>query len=338
MTATPTKPLGRMTPRKSIMPNDGQPRRVRLWTLDAPPGSTAERLLKTYLGALDAVDAIDSAKARINADPELTDAGKAKQIKLVVLGETVPAIARGRIELAKARREVETRRTALVPPKADPADAAGAVRRQELRAFLRGLDDKARAAFLKSNSGDQEVTTAIIEQPAALSGIRDSLRDQMLNDAMQSKYADQIEAIQELEEAIEVAASAIDSGREEAHKEAAAADPALRDPDAFHAVASAIEARTPALWIKPHTENGAEVMRWLDWNEESQSGTWRLAEQEHLDRGIVAKTRDEFDQVSQNIAVLVTGETTAEARSKRAAFVDEHGAEAYFNRRSDAAA
>jgi hypothetical protein len=48
MVATPEKPLGRMTARKT---GAGQSRRIRLWDLDAPPGSTAEVLLKTYLGA-----------------------------------------------------------------------------------------------------------------------------------------------------------------------------------------------------------------------------------------------------------------------------------------------
>jgi hypothetical protein len=327
-----------MTMRKSL-PGDGQARRVKLWTVDAPTGSTAEKLLKVYLGAFAAIDALDAAKATIASNPELTDVGRQKQIKESIFRETVPAMHRGQIELAKARQEVETRRAALIPPKADPTDAAAAVRRQEIRAFLRGLDDKGRDAFLKKSKGDAEVTQAIIEQPAALSGVRDSLHDLILNEAMEAAYSPEIAELQMLEEAIDVAASAIESGRAEAHAEAAAVDPALRDPDHFNAIAASVENRTPAPWLQKFQESGAEVIRALEWDDETESkGTWKLATPEQIETGIVAKTRDEYDKLKGAAVIDFSGETAAEARRKRAAFVDEHGAEAYLNRNSGTAA
>jgi hypothetical protein len=240
---------------------------------------------------------------------------------------------RGRIELAKARQEVETRRAAMAPPKADPADAAGAVRRQEIRTFMRGLDDKGRDAFLKKSKGDAEVVQAIIEQPAALSGVRDSLRDLILNEAMEAAYSPQIAELQMLEEAIEVAASAIEGGRAEAQAEAAAVDPALRDPDQFNAIASGAENTTPAPWLQVMKENGAEVIRVVEWDDETETkGTWKIATPEQIANGIMAKTRDEYDRLKGAAVIDFSGESAAEARRKRAEFVDEHGHEAYFNR------
>jgi hypothetical protein len=327
-----------MTIRKAL-PSDGQARRIKLWTLDAPPGSTAERLLKVYLGSFDAIDTLDARKAEIAANPELTDIGRQKQIKEAIFRDTVPAMHRGRIELAKARQEVEKRRAALAPPKADPADAAAAVRRQEIRTYLRGLDDKAREAFVRKSKADAEITMAIIEQPAALSGVRDTLRDLILNEAMESKYAPQIAELHLIEEAIEVAASAIEGGRSEAHAEAAAIDPALRDPDRFNALAAGIEAKTPAVWLQSFQESGAEVIRAAVWDDETQTrGTWKVATPEQIEVGILAKTRDEFDRLAGASVIDFSGETAADARRKRAAFVDEHGAEAYLKRNSGTAA
>jgi hypothetical protein len=299
----------------------------------------AEKLLRAYLGSFDAIDSLDSAKASITANPELTDVGRQKQIRDAIFRDTVPAMHRGRIELAKARQEVKTRRAAMAPPKADPADAAGAVRRQEIRTFLRGLDDRARGAFLKKSKGDPEVTQAIIEQPAVLSGVGDSLRDLILSEAMEAAYSPQLAELQMLEEAISVAASAIESGREEAHAEAAAVDPALRDPDRFNAVAGSVENRTPAPWLQVMKENGAEVIRAVVWDDETETrGRWKIATPEQIANGIIAKTRDEYDQLKGAAVIDFGGESAADARRKRAAFVDEHGAEAYLSRNSGNAA
>ena len=52
---------------------------------------------------------------------------------------------------------------------------------------------------------------------------------------------------------------------------------------------------------------------------------------------ILAKTRDEYDKL-KGAVIYFSGESEADARRKRAAFVDEHGADAYFNRNSGSTA
>ena len=57
-------------------------------------------------------------------------------------GEVVPGFHKGRLAIAQAKQEVAARRAKLTPPTVDKSDAAGALRRQEIRALVRSLDQK----------------------------------------------------------------------------------------------------------------------------------------------------------------------------------------------------
>jgi hypothetical protein len=201
------------------------------------------------------------------------------------------------------------------------------------------MSNHERDVFLKKNGSHPEIKQAIIEQPASHSGMSDTKHDTMISDAMEAAYSPQIAELKMLEEAIEVAASAIEGGRAEVQAEAAAIDPALRDPDHFNAVAAAIESKTPAPWLRTVKENGADVIRVAVWDDVTETrGTWQIATPEQIANGIIAKTRDEYDRLKGATVIDFSGESAAEARSKRAAFVDERGHEAYLNRNSGNAA
>lgn len=234
MVATPEKPLGRMTARKI---GTGQPRNIRLWGLDAPPGSTAEGLLKHYLGSLAGVDRLKAKKAELASSVELTPIGVQKAATDFSFREIVPGLQKGRLAVQRAKQEVAGRRAKLAPPKSDPTDMAAALRRQEIRTMMRAMDTKARDAFLKQNGKftglDPEIRQALVEMPASVSGITEGFRDGLVNESMQSAYGPELDQIAEPERAIEITSSALGETSEEVRREAIAVDPAFADPDVY---------------------------------------------------------------------------------------------------------
>src|SRR5258706_5625101 len=250
----PNQPIGRMTLRKNAA-GDGQKPRVRLWTLGSPKeGSTAEKLLKHYQRVFENVDRLDAKKKELSTSAELTEIGRQRQALDFAFSAVMPDVLKGKRTLAKALQEAATKRSKLQTPKSDPTDLAAALRRQELRSIMRAMDNKARDAFLKQNgrfSGlDPEIRQAITEMPASLSGVSESVRDDFLREAMESVNAPALEEINELERAIEIAASALEEGRNDIHREAIAVDPGYADPDRFEARAVEAAALADPPWLK----------------------------------------------------------------------------------------
>jgi hypothetical protein len=206
-----------------------------------------------------------------------------------------------------ARQEVATRRAKLVPPKFDPTDMAAALRRQEIRTMMRGKDQKGRDAFLKQNGKftglDPEIRQALVEMPASVSGITESFRDGLLNEAMQSAHSPELDQIAELERAIEITASALGETNEEIRREAIAVDPAFADPDIYAARATQATGLAEALWLKKFNEGGVEVVRAMKLNSEGQT-IWAKASDDDIASGLLAETRDEFDKLKSTAPIF----------------------------------
>ena len=333
-------PIGRMTLRKNA-PGDGQKPKIRLWTLGTPKeGTTADKLLKHYLRTFENVDAWDSKKAEIARSPFLTDIGQ--QLRALDFGfsAVMPDVLRGRRALRKAQQEVATRRSKLQQPKSDPSDIAAAMRRQELRSIMRSMDNKTRDAFLRQNGRltglDPEIRQAIVEMPASLSGVSETMHDEFLREATEALNGPALDEIHTLERAIEIAASALEEGRGEIQREAIAVDPAYADPDRFEARAVEAAKLKDQPWLKTFNENGAEILRKFNWNEATNSGGWTIPTSEEIENGIVAETRDEFDRL-KTAAPLGAFGTGDEGRKARVDFINERGIDAYLSR-NDAAA
>jgi hypothetical protein len=331
----PNQPYGRMTLRRNA-PGDGQKPRIKLWTLDTPKeGTTADKLLKHYLRVFENVDRWDAKKAELKTNPDLTDIGRNRAALDFGFGTVMPDNLKARRTLRKAAQEVATRRSKLQQPKSDPTDLAAALRRQELRSIMRSMDTKARDAFLRQNgllTGlDPEIRQAVTEMPASVSGVSESVRDDLLREAMESVNAPALAEINELERAIEIAASALEEGRNEIQREAIAVDPGYADPDRFEARAVEAAKLTDQPWLKVHNENGAEILKMLEWDEATNSGSWRIPTNEQIENGIVAETKDEYEKlkVAAPLGAFGTGD---EGRKARAEFVNQHGIEAYLNR------
>jgi hypothetical protein len=177
---------------------------------------------------------------------------------------------------------------------------------------------------------DPEIRAALIEMPASMSNISESFRGELLNQAMQSAYGPELDQIAELERAIEITASALGETSEEVRREAIAVDPAFADPDVYQARATQAAGIADALWLRKSEEGGQEVVRALKLNPHGKTGVWARASDEDIANGIYAADKDEFDKLKAT-APVGFGDGDAE-RTARAAFVDEHGLDAYLNR------
>jgi hypothetical protein len=331
MVGTPERPIGRMTVRKNAT---GAPRRIRLWDLSPEPNSTAEGLLKIYMGALAGIDRLEGKKSELAQSPELTPIGVQRGAVDFAFREIVPTFEKGKLAITQARQEVAGRRAKLAPPKSDPTDMAAALRRQEIRTMLRGMDTKGRDAFLKQagkfTGMDPEVRMALVEMPASMSGITDGFRDGLLNEAMQSAYGPELDQISELERAIEICASALGETSEEVRREAIEVDAGFADPDIYAARSKQAAGLSDALWLKKFQEGGLEVIRAMKQNSEGQT-IWATANDDDIANGLLADSRNEFDKLKSAAPPFSTGDKDAD-RTARAAFVDEHGLQAYLDR------
>jgi hypothetical protein len=173
--------------------------RMRLWDIEAAPGSTLSKLeSRAYLAALDAVDQLEARRAEAKASGRFTDNGIADDARQFALSKLVPALHRGRQEVAAGKKEAAERRAKLTLRPPDPTDVVGALRRREIRDWLRGLPVEERRNYIARNLDrlEPEVALAIQEAPAELSGVLAADRNVLLDRALR-----QVRGLRALEDA-----------------------------------------------------------------------------------------------------------------------------------------
>jgi hypothetical protein len=325
----PSEPIGRMYLRKNA-PGDGQRPKIRLWTIPIPTeGSLAYPLYKHFNGVFENVDHGDAKKKELNSSADLTPVGRDRQALDYSFGTAMPNILKGERALARVSQEVSIKRSRLELPKGDPSRADY---RKEIRELMRGMDEKSREAFRKKYQHDPEVLQAIVESKPEMSGISDAVHDRLKTEVRDSANAPLMEEIHYLERAIEITKSAIDEGRADIRAQAIAVDHGYSDVDRFEARAREAAALPDQPWIKVHNENGQEILRKFNWNEETKSGSWPIATPEEIQNGLIAKDHDEYMRLKTSAPFSALSGTGDEARKQRAALVNEIGAQGYLNR------
>jgi hypothetical protein len=237
-------------------------------------------LERAYLGALSAVDLAENFGRQLAADTRYTDQGRQDQFKNHVLHQAVPVFQLGRRAISRAKQELADMRGRLQLPKADPTDAAGAIARMEIRTWLRSLPQAERDKITRSENIDPQIRSAILEAPAVMTGVAESHLDLMKEKALRELHGSVMDEIAELSSAIDMAASAVEAGRDSTR-----IDTGLT-ADQFDAAAKPIEQRQNVAWLRRH---GAE-MRVVD----LELRLLREATADELATGIEATTHDEF--------------------------------------------
>jgi hypothetical protein len=264
-------------------------KRVRLWELDdAKPGTVIEKLQRSYLDSLAAVDDMEAARAAFANDRRYTPDGVKEEMRQHVLRNAVPVFHRGRRAIEQARRQLADMNAKLQPPKADPADAAGAIARMEIRTWLRGLPQSERDAITGSSKLDPQIRAAIVEAPPQMTGVAESHRGLILESIMRETHGELIDEAAELATAIEAAESAVEGGRD-----AARLDLEIYDPAVFNEMAAPIEKREAAPWLQKHKDAaGNDEIRVVD----LERSIARIATPEEIETGIFYRDFADYQQ------------------------------------------
>jgi hypothetical protein len=156
-----------------------------------------------------------AAKANeIRSNTRLSDAGKADDIRAMARGTPLQHLRQIRQRAANMAADVANQRRAFAPPTPDRSDLFGEAQRSELRAFVRGMSQEQR---LRAVMNDESLAEAVLQAHPSLSGLTtqgedgapsqyDLVRDQYL----QSKFGEQIRAVERREEVVEVLNSAVE--------------------------------------------------------------------------------------------------------------------------------
>jgi hypothetical protein len=263
-----------------------QPRSIRMWDIgDGAPGTTKEKLRLAYHAALDAVDAIEARKADALKSGKLTATGAADDALQYALSELVPTFKQGRNTIDAAKAEVRSLRDTIKLQQPDKSDIVGAMHRREMREFLRGMPDKERNRYLsqRRENMDPNLALAIVEMPAEFSGVLQSDRNDLLDRALEAQHGEKMTQLRELDHAIEVAESAVETGRDEVRQEAGI------DPRTFDEQAKPFEDKLKPYWLRRQVEDGKEVIRVI-----TPGGTASIATQEQIDNGRFYADFDEY--------------------------------------------
>ncbi|MHC2334480.1 hypothetical protein [Bradyrhizobium sp. USDA 4454] len=274
VSASASSPEGRPKFLPSLRTNQA----IRMWDLKSKPGSTVERLEKAYLGALSAVDLAESIGRQLQADARYTEQGRQDQHRNHILHQGVPVFHQGRRAIAKAKQELDEMRNRLQLPKPDPTDAAGAIARMEIRTWLRGLPLAERDKISRAEDIDPMIRMAIIEKPAAMSGVADTHIGTLKEKALREEHGSLIDDIAELETAINVASTAVEAARDSARIDTG------MTLEQFNEAAAPIEAREQVPWLR----KGRVI--------DLERGVAREPTADELANGIEAETLDEFNQ------------------------------------------
>jgi hypothetical protein len=173
---------------------------------------------------------------------------------------------------------------------------------------------KDRDAFVTANLESMEplVAEAILTAPAWLSGVADSHRALLFDKALQSQFGDDMVKIQELERAIEVAESAVETGRDEIRLDAEVADPRK-----FDELAAPIEAKQSVMWLRRSHENGVDVVRKMEWvdGDRTKGGAWAVATPEDVSKGVFYDSAEAYFKDNPAQEILSVNQSAANSRA-----------------------
>ncbi|MFY9954803.1 hypothetical protein [Bradyrhizobium sp.] len=205
------------------------------------------KLESAYLAGLNAVDRAEERTKANAASGKFTPDGVKQDALSFALNELVPSLHRARNTIQKARAEVAERKSKLTLPAADKTDAAGAIRRQEIRAFLRDIKPEAQSKFFGSREGKlpADILAAVLEMPPEFSGVPKTRHALLMEEAIKAQHGDEAAEIAQLVEAIEVAESTLEIGRDEMRLEVGA-----HDKREFDRQAAEIEAQHRPVWLR----------------------------------------------------------------------------------------
>lgn len=160
--------------------------------------------------AREAADAAQAKLETLSNDANFTQQGRLNEMKKWFDASGLSALKQGREAHEAAAAAIGRIRAGMKPKGADPTDMAGAMVRQEIRTWFRGLEPEARAARLSEvEEMDPQLALAISEAPAELSGVTPEQKSRAASRGLLAAYPKEAEQIQKIEEATDALMSTL---------------------------------------------------------------------------------------------------------------------------------
>jgi hypothetical protein len=121
------------------------------------------------VAALAAGEQFAGHKIALQSDDRMTAKGRSQALRDALTGNHGKQWAKAKAAVARARKEIEAERAALVIKPVDPANVAAALERQEIRAWVRTLDLGVRQSIVLATK-DRRILEAVVSAPPELSG------------------------------------------------------------------------------------------------------------------------------------------------------------------------
>jgi hypothetical protein len=239
----------------------------------------------SIINALSAAEKFAAKKAELERSETLTPRGRHQALLDSLVNQYGKDLVRARAPIAKARKEIESRRSALVIKEADPANLAAALERQEIRTWLRSLDLGQRQTMLATTT-DRRILEAALAAPPELSGIAGNLAH--LADQIEERFVEMIhgpeiasikftEALLDEGEAGLGVARVLTQGVTE-----------LNDRE-FESLMRPVEIR-PWLMRSP----GDDAVRVVEVSPDGKSATYRRADENDIANGVYYRSNAEY--------------------------------------------
>lgn len=178
------------------------------WKPDWSSRPDLRKLSGHFNKTLSFIEALPTQKRDLAKPGNLSAKGLSESVRRVAAEKIVPDLRRAAWEAEKTNNAIRNERTKLAVQTPDKTDIAGALLRQEIRTFLRGMDHGTRLAAV---IGDAAFLEAAMEGPAALSGLTDELRTDLQDRLIDQAHGPAIAALNEAHEAIELVEAAIEA-------------------------------------------------------------------------------------------------------------------------------
>jgi hypothetical protein len=203
--------------------------------------------------ALMAAEKFGDRAAAIRSNRDLSDEGRTKELQAQIRS-TLRDIRDAGAPLSEMRAKLDALQATITKPQFDKTDVAGALARREIREAIRGLSLGDRAALLVGDGADERFVTAVLEQPALLSGTPPELYERALTQRLETLFKAEIAQGEQLDNQIAEAEAGLTIARQDIAQASG-----LKDHE-FGKLVDEVNARKSKIWLKREDRNGSEVV------------------------------------------------------------------------------
>ena len=201
--------------------------------------------------ALAAAERFGERSSAITSNKDLSEQGRAKEAQ-AQLRATLRDIRDAAEPLGELRVKLQTLIAGIKLPAVDKMDLAGALARQEIRAYVKSLSLADRAALLVGDKADPVFVDAVLELPAPLSGIDPSLYEKVRETRLEGLHAKESAQAEQITREIEAASAAFALARQDVARATSL------PKQEFEQIAAEIESKKNAPWLKHDNVNGQD--------------------------------------------------------------------------------